>query len=91
MNSVYIVDWEFLKIQKCVKHFSRKICLNLPISPHLFFVNFSHRILAVSQWSWKEALAGLDSAFEEGRNTTWACSSFGWLRRGQPSKMGECM
>lgn len=82
------VNRGFLKL--CEAFFQENKCLNVPIGSHLFFLSdFLHRILAVSQWSWKGALEGLDSAFEEEKNTTWAYSSFDSLKMGQLSRMGE--
>lgn len=85
-----------LKIQKWFsekkKHQKVKFAYrssSLPFSPPA--PNFLHRVLAVSQWSWKGALEDLDSASEEEKNTTWAYSSSDWLRMGQQSRMGESM
>lgn len=49
------------------------------VSHWLLFSSGNHR--DVLRWSWSAVRGALASVWEEGKSTTWACSSCGWLRR----------
>ena len=78
-----------LQKKKCQLLLRFRVQTGLFRSQKLILPSVNHR--AVSWWSWSAASGASASVWEEGKSTTWACSSCAWPRTGLLSKTAGYM